>query len=117
MGDDTKARIERTISGVQRRYEGHGRVFRVLWTLVAVTVVLAGLAMLVFPGPAIVVIPLGLAMLAVQFAWARNVLNASIDGGIAAQQRLKTTSTTVKVLGGAVLACLCAAVVAVLLLR
>jgi tellurite resistance protein TerC len=38
-------------------------------------VVLAvGLAMVVLPGPAIIVIPLGLAILAVEFAWAKRWL-------------------------------------------
>jgi tellurite resistance protein TerC len=33
-----------------------------------------GLAMVVLPGPAIVVIPAGLAILATEFAWARYLL-------------------------------------------
>ncbi|MFO1477532.1 MAG: PGPGW domain-containing protein [Verrucomicrobiota bacterium] len=36
---------------------------------------IAGLAMLVLPGPAIVVIPAALAILAVEFLWARRWLN------------------------------------------
>ena len=38
------------------------------------SVVLAGIAMLVLPGPAILVIPLGLAILATEFLWARRWL-------------------------------------------
>jgi uncharacterized protein (TIGR02611 family) len=38
-------------------------------------VLLAGVAMLVLPGPAIVVIPAGLAILATEFAWARSALD------------------------------------------
>ena len=38
------------------------------------TVLLAGVAMLVLPGPAFIVIPLGLAILATEFVWARNLL-------------------------------------------
>ena len=37
-------------------------------------VLLAGLAMVFLPGPAFVVIPLGLAILASEFAWARRYL-------------------------------------------
>lgn len=37
-------------------------------------VLLAGVVMLVTPGPAFVVIPLGLAILATQFRWARRLL-------------------------------------------
>lgn len=39
------------------------------------TVVLIGLALIVLPGPAFIVIPVGLAILATEFAWARSVLN------------------------------------------
>jgi hypothetical protein len=37
-------------------------------------VLLIGIALLVLPGPAFIVIPLGLAILAVEFAWARRLL-------------------------------------------
>jgi uncharacterized protein (TIGR02611 family) len=37
-------------------------------------VLLAGVAMIFLPGPAFVVIPLGLAILATEFLWARNYL-------------------------------------------
>jgi Putative transmembrane protein (PGPGW) len=36
------------------------------------TVVAIGIAMIVLPGPAIIVIPAGLAILAIEFAWARR---------------------------------------------
>ena len=39
------------------------------------SVVLVGIAMIVLPGPAILVIPLGLAILATEFHWARRWLN------------------------------------------
>jgi hypothetical protein len=47
---------------------------RVVIAVVGTTVVLFGLALLVLPGPALVVIPVGLAILATEFAWARRVL-------------------------------------------
>lgn len=43
------------------------------------TVVLGGIIMLVTPGPALVVIPLGLAILALEFAWARHWLKRLKD--------------------------------------
>jgi uncharacterized protein (TIGR02611 family) len=39
------------------------------------TVLLLGIIMIVGPGPAIVVIPLGLTILATEFLWARRWLN------------------------------------------
>ncbi len=46
------------------------------WILAGTGVILllAGLAMIVLPGPAIVFIPLGLALLAGEFVWARKLL-------------------------------------------
>ena len=42
--------------------------------VVGFTVLLTGLAMLVLPGPAFIVIPIGLGILAVEFAWAKRLL-------------------------------------------
>lgn len=44
------------------------------------TVVLIGVAMLVLPGPGLVVIPIGLAILATEYAWARRWLNLMKEG-------------------------------------
>lgn len=44
---------------------------RVVVAVVGVTVVLLGVVMLATPGPGLVVIPLGLAILSIEFAWAR----------------------------------------------
>jgi uncharacterized protein (TIGR02611 family) len=48
---------------------------RIAVAIVGGAVLLAGVAMLVLPGPAIVVIPAGLAILATEFAWARTALD------------------------------------------
>ena len=56
---------------------------RAVVAVIGFTVLLIGLAMVVLPGPAIVVIPLGLAILATEFVWARRLLErarASIAG-------------------------------------
>jgi len=44
---------------------------RVAVLAVGSTVVLLGIVMLVTPGPGLIVIPIGLAILGVEFAWAR----------------------------------------------
>ena len=53
---------------------GLRQVWRLIILIVGGTVVLLGLVMLVTPGPAFVVVPIGLAILAVEFAWARQLL-------------------------------------------
>ena len=42
--------------------------------VVGATVLLIGVVMLVTPGPALVVIPVGLAILSIEFTWARHWL-------------------------------------------
>ena len=59
---------------------------RVTIAVIGGTVILIGIAMIVLPGPAFIVIPAGLAILATEFAWAGHLLKklkqqaASITG-------------------------------------
>ncbi len=47
---------------------------RLIVLIVGLTVLLLGVALLVLPGPAFVVIPIGLAILATEFVWAKRLL-------------------------------------------
>ena len=47
---------------------------KVVVLIVGGTVLLIGVALIVLPGPAFIVIPAGLAILAIEFAWARRLL-------------------------------------------
>lgn len=49
---------------------------RLVIGVIGSTVLLIGLAMLVLPGPAVIVIPAGLGILATEFVWARNLLKS-----------------------------------------
>ncbi len=53
---------------------------RIVVAVAGVTVLLIGVVMIITPGPAFIVIPIGLAILSIEFAWARYWL-----------QRLRTT--------------------------
>lgn len=53
---------------------------RIVITVAGATVVLVGVVMLVAPGPAFIVIPAGLAILSVEFAWARSWLRRLREG-------------------------------------
>jgi len=50
-------------------------VKRVFVAVVGGTVLLIGVALIVLPGPAFIVIPAGLAILALEFAWAKRWLH------------------------------------------
>jgi uncharacterized protein (TIGR02611 family) len=49
-------------------------VRRVIVSVIGATVLVIGVALLVLPGPAFIVIPVGLAILASEYAWARRWL-------------------------------------------
>ena len=55
---------------------GRAMVVKVSVTVAGPLVVLAGIAMLVLPGPGLVVIAGGLALLALEYEWARRVVGA-----------------------------------------
>lgn len=49
-------------------------VRKVIIGVIGFTVLLLGAVMVVLPGPAVIIIPIGLAILATEFAWARRIL-------------------------------------------
>jgi uncharacterized protein (TIGR02611 family) len=69
-----------------------GTFYRVVFAVAGVIVTLAGLAMLVTPGPAFVIIPIGLAMLALEFAWAERALDHALDKAEQAERKAKETT-------------------------
>jgi len=50
------------------------KVRRLIIGVVGFTILLIGIALLVLPGPAFIVIPIGLGLLATEFVWARRLL-------------------------------------------
>ena len=50
------------------------KIKRVIVAIVGGIVVLIGIVMVILPGPAIIVIPAGLAILATEFLWARKAI-------------------------------------------
>jgi tellurite resistance protein TerC len=72
-------------------------VRRIIVTVIGATVLLIGIALMVLPGPAFIVIPIGLAILATEYAWARHwlrkvrrIADGVISGRGAANQSRQT---------------------------
>ena len=61
------------------RHKERSRIYRIGFALAGFLVCTAGVVMLVTPGPGIPVIILGLAMLALEFAWAERWLERVLD--------------------------------------
>jgi uncharacterized protein (TIGR02611 family) len=48
---------------------------RIIVAVIGFTVLLVGIIMIFIPGPAIIMIPLGLSILATEFIWAKKILD------------------------------------------
>jgi uncharacterized protein (TIGR02611 family) len=48
---------------------------RLIIAVIGFSVLLAGLAMIILPGPAFIVVPAGLGILATEFIWAKKLFN------------------------------------------
>jgi uncharacterized protein (TIGR02611 family) len=97
-------------------YRERGPIYRAAFVCAGVIVTLAGIAMLALPGPAFVVIPIGLAMLAMEFAWAERMLAKALAHAERAQATARDASPAQKVLTGIAVALGIAAAVAAAIL-
>jgi uncharacterized protein (TIGR02611 family) len=61
-------------------------------------ITLAGVIMLVTPGPAFVLIPVGLAMLSMEFVWAERLLGKSLEQAAIAQEKAAQTTRTQRIM-------------------
>ena len=55
------------------------KVKKLIIGVIGFTILLIGFAMIVLPGPAVIVIPIGLGVLATEFIWARRLLKKVKD--------------------------------------
>ena len=62
---------------------------RIAIGVIGASVVIVGVAMIVLPGPAFIVIPAGLAILSIEFAFARRWLETLRDGSRSAVNRMR----------------------------
>jgi uncharacterized protein (TIGR02611 family) len=85
---------------------------RVLIVVVGFTLFLGGILMLVLPGPAFAVIPIGLALLSLEFAWAGRWLETAIEQAEKAKQSAKETSRFQRIVVGMAIALMLVAAIA-----
>ena len=69
---------------------------RIAISIVGFTVLAVGVAMIVLPGPAFVVIPVGLGILGLEFAWARRWLQTVKEKAEAAVAAARTATKSNK---------------------
>lgn len=64
---------------------------KVVVAIVGTAVLIAGLALVVLPGPAFIVIPAGLAILATEFPWARRLLRYAKERAVGLYRSARRT--------------------------
>ncbi|MBI2339305.1 MAG: PGPGW domain-containing protein [Deltaproteobacteria bacterium] len=67
-----------------------GHVRKILVLVFGLTLLVLGIAMIVLPGPAFVVIPLSLVVLGTEFLWARRMLAGLKKGAHQIKSTIKT---------------------------
>jgi len=100
MAEDepTKPRLVQRLEAQRERHRDRPLIIRALYVIVGFTVLGAGIAMLVAPGPAFIAIPIGLAFLSLEFAWAENLLERALEQGEIAKRKAAETTKTQRIL-------------------
>ena len=107
-----RPKIVQRLEAQRERYHERSRIVRLAFVIAGFTLLLGGIAMLVLPGPAFVVIPIGLALLSLQFTWAERLLDRSLEEAAKAQQKAAETTPAQRVLSGIAVAAGAAALAA-----
>lgn len=100
----------------REEFKERGRLYRMAFVVAGFVLLIGGVAMLVLPGPAFVVIPIGLALLSLEFAWAESLLDRSLVHADKAKRKAQETTPRQRVLTALAIACAAAAFVAVAIL-
>ena len=109
-------KLVRRLREQRETHKDRSRIIRGAFVVGGVTLLLAGLAMLVLPGPAFVVIPIGLAILSLEFLWAERLLDKALEKADQAKRKAAEASRTPKILSGVATAAGVAAAIAAAIL-
>jgi len=82
VADGAPPERPRMVEKLLRRKERHrqrSKAYRVAWVTAGILVIVGGLAIGVLPGPGpVILVPLGLAMLALEYVWAERLLERAL---------------------------------------
>jgi uncharacterized protein (TIGR02611 family) len=119
MDDEQAHHVPAVVRRLRQRRDEHlrrGWIYRTAFVIAGFVILAAGLAMLVLPGPAFVVIPIGLAVLSLEFAWAERLLERALRQAHEARERAARATPGQKLLSVVATACGVAAFVAAAIL-
>jgi uncharacterized protein (TIGR02611 family) len=96
--ESEKPRIVQRLEQQRDRHRERHIVIRILYIAVGFTCLLGGIGMLLLPGPAFLVIPIGLAILSLEFVWAEGLLDRALEKGEVAKRKAAETTKTQRIL-------------------
>jgi uncharacterized protein (TIGR02611 family) len=111
MSSPPEPALVRKLRARQAEHRKRGRLYRLGFVVAGLVVLATGVAMLLLPGPAFVVIPIGLAILSLEFEWAERLLERALIKGDEARRKAAAASPAQKALSAAAAACAVAAAV------
>jgi len=94
-----RSHLAQRLADRREQHMRRSRLYRIGFGVAGAVVTLVGVAMLALPGPAFVVIPVGLAMLALEFEWAERALVKALDKAEQARESARNASPAQKALG------------------
>jgi uncharacterized protein (TIGR02611 family) len=95
------------------RHRRRSLLIRAIYAVSGAALLIAGVLMLALPGPAVIVIPIGLALLSLEFKWAESLLDRALAYAASADLARARASTAQRLAAGTGAALLVAAVIAV----
>jgi uncharacterized protein (TIGR02611 family) len=107
--------LVRKLREQRERHLERSKIYRAAFVAAGVIILLAGLAMLVLPGPGILVVAVALAMLSLEFEWAERMLEKAVIQADAAKEKAKGASPQQRVLTGLAIAAGAGAAIALVL--
>jgi uncharacterized protein (TIGR02611 family) len=104
--------IVRRLRARQAEHRRRGYLYRATFVVAGLAVLAVGIAMLALPGPAFVVIPIGLAILSLEFEWAEKLLERALVQADQARRSARDASPAQKVASIALVCLLVAGAIA-----
>lgn len=96
--DAAKPPLVERLRAQRETHKDRNLILRLGLVVVGFTVLFAGIAMLVLPGPALAVIPIGLAILSLEFAWAARLLEVALEQAEKAKTTAKETTRAQRII-------------------
>ena len=104
MPDVEPPAIVKRLLSQRERHKRRSRIYRGIWIVLGFIVIVAGLLIAPLPGPGpLIIVPLGLAMLALEFVWAERLLTHALMYGEKAKEGASSLSRPVQIMIGALI--------------